>query len=229
MTQVAVCFDIDGTLLTTARAGVAALEDAAEEVCGVRPELASMKTAGLTDGEIARIVMDQCAGEPANGSIDAFLRSYERHLPGRLPLRRGRVLPGVDEILSSLGERADVLCLLLTGNTEAGAAAKLSHYELLGRFDGGAFCRGGESRESIAERARGLVAHRLGAEPAPESFLVIGDTPADVRCGKAVGARTVAVASGAYDVDALAAADPWRTFPAMPDATTFAALLVADE
>jgi phosphoglycolate phosphatase len=223
--RVALCFDIDGTLLTTARAGVIALEDAAEEVCGGRPDLAGMKTAGLTDGQIARLVIEECTGAPANGRIEAFLSTYERRLPDRLPLRRGQVLPGVEETLSGLAGRDDVVCLLLTGNTEAGAAAKLSHYGLAGYFEGGSFCRAGESRESIAARARQLVEERLGAEPTPETFFVVGDTPADVSCAKAVGARAVAVASGDYDVAALEATHPWQTVPRMPGADWFTGLL----
>jgi phosphoglycolate phosphatase-like HAD superfamily hydrolase len=215
MTEIVVCFDIDGTLLTTARAGVAALEDAAAEVCGARPDLTDMKTAGMTDGEIARAVIESCAHGPADGMIEPFLRAYAGRLPARLPERAGSVLPGVRELLTQLAGEPRVSRLLLTGNTRAGAHAKLTHYGLAGLIADGAFCRGGETREAIARRARSLAARELGADPSPKCFVVIGDTPADVRCGLAVGATTIAVASGSHGEQELADAGAGHVVAAM--------------
>jgi phosphoglycolate phosphatase len=124
------------------------------------------------------------------------------------------VMPNVREILEDLGRREDVVNLLLTGNTELGAAAKLAHYGLDGCFArGGAFCAGPGERAEIARRA---VALADGAER-----YVIGDTPADIACGDAVDARTIAVATGSYDVDSLTAEGAWRVFEQLPDPATF--------
>jgi phosphoglycolate phosphatase-like HAD superfamily hydrolase len=218
-------WDIDGTLLTTARAGVFAVEEAAREVCGAVPDFSSLKTAGLTDAEVAALAIRECDGDPSPATVSTFLRSYERHLPARLHHRRGQVLPGVLEILEELDPRPDVACFLLTGNTPAGARAKLVHYGLERFFATGAFCTEDGDRAAIARRALEVAAGELGRPVDGDEAYVIGDTPHDIRCGEAIGARTVAVASGAYSRDELEAFDPWLALHALPGPERFAELI----
>lgn len=218
-------WDIDGTLLRTARAGVFALEEAARELYGTSPPIQDMPTAGLTDAQVAALVIEAAGGEASAERVGEFLRSYEGHLPDRLHMRRGGALPGVKEILEHLAPRADVHNLLLTGNTEAGARAKLRHYELDGFFErGGAFCVGPGEREAIAHaalvEARALVGDGLD----PEHTFVIGDTPHDIRAGDAIGARTVVVA-GSHSADDLREFGPWLLLDEFPPPERFAELL----
>jgi phosphoglycolate phosphatase len=212
-------WDIDGTLLTTARAGIFALEEAAEEVLGGRVDLATMRTAGLTDAEIARGLCER-EGQPE--ACAAFLEAYTRLLPERLHWRQGRVLPNVRENLEALSARGDVVNMLLTGNVAGGAEAKLRHYGLWDFFGaGGAFSVEGDDRPSIARKARALA-----GDPPAEHIVVIGDTPHDISCGKAIGARTLAVASGpSYGLDELRACDPWLAVPELPPPPELARLL----
>jgi phosphoglycolate phosphatase len=215
-------WDIDGTLLTTARAGVFALEEAAREVCGAdEPDLAGLHTAGLTDSEVASLVIEHCGGSPDVGMVSALLRAYERHLPERLHWRRGQVLDGVEAVLRDLSARPGVSCMLLTGNTRAGARAKLAHYGLDGYFEGGAFCGDGDDRVTIARAARELA---NGSGPPPD-LVVIGDTPHDIRCGQAIGARTVALATGSHPAGELEACGAWLTLERLPEPERFAELL----
>lgn len=219
-------WDIDGTLLTTARAGVFALEAAAQEVCGVEADFQSLATSGLTDAEVAALAIRTCTGaEGPPEDLARFLRAYERHLPERLHLRRGRVLPGVIEVLDDLAARPAVHSLLLTGNTPAGARAKLAHYGLAGYFPDGAFCADGDDREGIARRALALARERATGPLCPEDIFVIGDTPHDIACGQAIGARTVAIATGQHDPRELEAAGAWLTLPRLPSPERFAELL----
>src|SRR5262249_5478213 len=141
-------------------------------------------------------------------------------LPAALHRRQGAVLPNVREVLEDLESRDDVRSILLTGNTRAGAHAKLRHYGLDRFFpDGvGAFCEGPEPRAEIARRARAL------AEGAKRLY-VIGDSPADVACGKAIDARTIAVASGTHSAGELAAAEPWLIVEQIPEPEAFRRLL----
>jgi phosphoglycolate phosphatase-like HAD superfamily hydrolase len=210
-------WDIDGTLLLTARAGVFALEEASEEVLGHRVDLATMQTAGMTDFEIAQEI---CHAEGVEDpSVPArFLAAYERLLPERLGWRKGRVLPNVRENLEALSGREDVVSMLLTGNVAGGAQAKLRHYGLWDFFGaGGAFSTEGCDRPSIARRARDLAAEHGGEVPPGERMVVIGDTPHDVRCGHAIGARTLAVATGpGYGLEALEACEPWAAVEELP-------------
>ena len=218
-------WDIDGTLLSTARAGVFALEDASREVLGVDASFAELHTAGLTDYEVAALCIRSVGRDDDTDTVTAFLRAYERGLPDRLHSRRGAVMPGVVEILEHLGGRDDVMNLLLTGNTPAGAEAKLSHYGLDSYFADGGFCVNGGGRVEIARRALALAAERIGAEPERDAVTVIGDTPADIRCGEAIGARTVAVASGAYSRDQLEELRPSIALERLPAPERVAALL----
>ena len=215
---VALFWDIDGTLLTTARAGVFSLEDALEQVSGVRVDLNGMATAGMTDYAIAEAALAG-VGHPTDEEIvQRFLEVHGRQLPEYLHRREGHVMPGVREILEDLAGREDVVNLLLTGNIEAGAIAKLAHYGLDGYFRaGGAFCVGPGERAEIARRALPLA----NGSPA----FVIGDTPADVECGKAIGARTIAVATGSYSLEKLESHEPWAGLERLPEPAEFRALL----
>jgi phosphoglycolate phosphatase-like HAD superfamily hydrolase len=218
-------WDIDGTLLTTGRAGIFALEQAARDVCGVEADLQSMPTSGLTDSQIAARVIERCGQAASPERLGAFLRAYERHLPERLGWRQGRVLPGVEEILEDVAGRPGVVSLLLTGNTRAGAAAKLAHYGLDGHLFDGGFCDDTDDRDAIARRAWKLAAEREGGEMVPERTYVVGDTPHDVACARAIGARAVAVASGGYGADDLREAGPWLLLDDLPSPERFARLL----
>jgi phosphoglycolate phosphatase-like HAD superfamily hydrolase len=223
MSTTVVCWDIDGTLLSTGRAGVLALEDAALEVFGTTVDLSEMQTAGLTDAEIASAIAQRCGGD--REQCGQFLRAYERRLPERLHCRQGRVMPGVHELLGALDGRRDVLNLLLTGNTDAGAAAKLRHYGLSSYFEHGAFCGDEDARTAIAQRAKTIAAGHLSTAVAANDLVVVGDTPHDVACGKAIGARTLGVATGNYESDDLRACDPDWVLETLPDADEFCRLV----
>ena len=218
-------WDIDGTLLSTARAGVFALEEAAREVCGTDASFSSLKTAGLTDSEVAERVIEACGGHPSPRLVTDFLRAYERHLPDRLHWRRGAVLPGVVEVLNDLARRPHVACLLLTGNTPAGARAKLSHYGIAHYFDDGVFCADGDDRNAIARRAPEVARRRADGSLESSSLFVIGDTPEDVKCAQAIGARSVAIASGQCSLEALQACGPWLSLLSLPTPQRFAEAL----
>jgi phosphoglycolate phosphatase len=216
-------WDIDGTLLTTARAGIFAWEEATEEVLGERIDMSTMQTSGLTDAEIAReLCLSRGADDPA--AAGALLAAYERLLPDRLSWRKGHVLPNVRENLEALDARADVVNMLLTGNVAGGAEAKLRHYGLWEFFaeTGGAFSVEGSDRTSIARAARA----RAGVTYDAERTYVVGDTPHDISCGKHIEARTVAVATGpSYTLAQLQACEPWLALEELPEPGEFIALL----
>lgn len=219
------CWDIDGTLLTTGRAGIFAWEDAAAEHVGHPVDLATFETAGLTDVEIAARIAERL-DLPA-GAADTLLRRYEALLPDRLHRRKGAVLPGVRPVLERLRDRVDIVSMLLTGNTEAGARAKLTHYGLMEFFEHGAFADGCRERSAIARRALDVARERLGRAAEPSGVYVIGDTPHDIACARAIGARAVAVASGNHTIEELARHDPWWLLPRLPAPDAFLARLEA--
>ncbi|HEY8259113.1 MAG TPA: HAD hydrolase-like protein [Gemmatimonadales bacterium] len=221
-----VFWDIDGTLLTTGRAGIFAWQDAFAEITGVPVDLTDFDTAGIPDHGIARRLLTQFAGvgDPEARQVSALVSRYEDLLPAALGRRAGHVLPHVREILERLDAIPGTCSLLLTGNTERGARAKLTHYALVAFFRGGGFSERDDDRAAIArtalERARafGCAAH-------PGRTYVVGDTPHDVVGGRAIGARTIAVATGRHSTGDFAATGPWRTLPELPPADEFLALL----
>jgi phosphoglycolate phosphatase-like HAD superfamily hydrolase len=152
-----------------------------------------------------------------------MVRLYENGLPEALPLKQGHVMPNVREILEHLRGRDDVRSYLLTGNTRGGARAKLTHYDLFKYFADGAFAEDTGERSTIALRALEL-ARRSGPVAADRVF-VIGDTPHDIDCANAIGAKTIAVATGGYTVDELAARAPWRIFTELPPPDQFLGLV----
>lgn len=214
--SVVLFWDIDGTLLTTARAGIHALEGAAEDVLGAEADLTGLQTSGLTDSEVVTLVIEHAGREPEPELVATLLRAYESHLPTRLHWRQGRVLDNVIESFEALAGNPRVASFLLTGNTPTGGRAKLRHYGLDRHIDAGAFCHDGDDRIAIARRARELAREALGRDPDEASMYVIGDSPNDVRCGKAIGARTIAVATGTHGIEELRACEPWMAVERLP-------------
>ena len=216
-------WDIDGTLLTTGRAGVPAWDTAVRDVTGQDFQLSSIRIAGLTDFQIAVHTFELLGLEPDEARVRRMVRKYEELLPASLPSKKGTVLPNVREILEHLRARTDVRSYLLTGNTRAGGRAKLTYYGLVDFFPDGAFAEDTGDRATIAARALELA--RRAGPIADDALFVIGDTPHDIHCADAIGARTIAVGTGGYTVDELAAHRPWRVFPELPAVNEFMKLI----
>jgi phosphoglycolate phosphatase len=216
-------WDIDGTLLTTGKAGVPAWEQAVRETTGKEFQLSSIRVPGLTDYQIAVRTFDMLGVPTTTDLVMRMVARYEELLPSTLPLKQGRVLPNVREILEALRLRPDVRSYLLTGNTRGGARAKLTHYDLFKYFPDGAFAEDQGVRASIAERAVEL-ARRTGPV-IDDRLFVIGDTPHDIEAANAIGARTVAVATGGYSIEELSAHRAWRVMAELPPPPAFLELL----
>jgi phosphoglycolate phosphatase-like HAD superfamily hydrolase len=225
MSRLLLFWDIDGTLLVTGGAGRVAWQEATSAFLGLPVDFSALPTAGLTDVEIAAGILEPHGVPRESPRVQDLVRAYEAALARALPLRSGRVLPGVHEILQHLSGQPDVTSLLLTGNTAAGAAAKLAYYGLARYFAHGAFADGAPDRPSIARKALALATELLGAPPAPDRTYVIGDTPRDVACAQAIGVRAVAVASGEYPAAALHACTPWLVLDQLPAPKSFLAHL----
>jgi phosphoglycolate phosphatase len=216
-------WDIDGTLLTTGKAGVPAWEAAVKEVTGRDFQLSSIRVPGLTDYQIAVRTFELLGVDAEEATLRRMVARYEELLPSKLPLREGRVLPNVRETLEHLRSREDVRSYLLTGNTRGGARAKLTHYDLFHFFPDGAFAEDTGERSAIATRALELA---RGAGPVGEhAVFVIGDTPHDIHCANAIAARTIAVATGGYTVEELERHHPWRVFAELPPVGDFMRLI----
>ena len=216
-------WDIDGTLLTTGKAGVPAWEAAVKAVTGRDFELSSIRVPGLTDFQIAVRTFELLGVDIDDDTLRQMVRLYEEGLPAALPQKQGHVMPNVREILEQLRPRDDVRSYLLTGNTRGGAKAKLTHYDLFKYFPDGAFAEDRGERATIATRALELA--RRSGPVAEDRIFVIGDTPHDIDCANAIGAKTIAVATGGYTIDELATHAPWRICNELPPPDQFLGLI----
>jgi phosphoglycolate phosphatase len=220
-------FDIDGTLLNTGGAGQAAMEAAIRECFGNVEPVRGISYAGRTDRGIIQDIFNYYGRDLTPQIREEFIAEYLRQLPRHLEGRSGLVLPGVAELLAHLHARDDVIVGLLTGNLLAGARIKLEHFGLADDFDFalGAFGDEHLDRDDVARAAWAAVQRKHApAVLSPERVWVIGDTPADVRCGRAIGAKVLAVATGIYSADQLAAANPDRLVTDFSDAEAVLAL-----
>jgi phosphoglycolate phosphatase-like HAD superfamily hydrolase len=213
-----VCFfDIDGTLLHSGGAGQAAMEAALLAEFGATDEPHGISTAGRTDRAIVADLMSFYGITSDEAVHERFLESYLSRLPTHLTTREGAVLPGVVELLAALDVRDDVLVGLLTGNYRLGAQAKLRHFGLDRYFRFGGYGDLHADRSDVAREALVAAKEVYGDELDLGRTWVIGDTPNDVVCGRAIGARVVAVSTGMYTSDELAASEPDYLFEDFSD------------
>ena len=204
-----VLFDIDGTLVLTGRAGVRGMNAAFQRLYGRADALDGVAIAGRTDRAIVTDVLARMRIDLDDGHIEAVREAYLEEL--RVEIRRpvthwSGVLPGVSDLLEALDQREDMTVGLLTGNFEGGAAIKLGHFDLWRRFQFGAYGDRHVDRRDLVPVAI-AAAERAGIKPAScGDVIVIGDTPFDVDCAVAHGARAIAVATGPFTREELAAA-----------------------
>jgi phosphoglycolate phosphatase len=203
-------FDIDGTLIDSGGAGLQSLKDVLQQQFGVTDDLRGVEVAGKTDtGIVHQILRKQNIAVTAENTA-AFLDRYLELLAGELPQRQGTLLPGVEELLSRLQARPQNVLALLTGNLRRGAQLKLTHYGIWDFFELGAFADDHHDRNQLGPFAQKRARERHAIDFAAGNIDVIGDTPHDIACGKAIGARTIAVTTGSFSRVQLAAHQPDR-------------------
>lgn len=222
-----ILWDIDGTLIRTNRAGIVALVRAFAAIHGTAPDIDKVEVAGRTDRWIIGRMLEQhgLAATPEN--IHAILEGYLQLLQGEIASRPGLVLPGIIELLEILHHRADVAQGLLTGNVQRGARIKLEHYRVAHYFEFGAFGDDSPLRNDLGPHAVQRARERHAIEFTADRIYVIGDTPHDIECGKVIGARTIAVATGGFSLEQLHAHAPTAAFADFSDTAAFLRLLDA--
>lgn len=201
-----VLFDIDGTLVMTGGAGSRALSRACREIAGMSDALTDVPFAGRTDWSILHDAMHRLGRALDERQLADIKARYvialaeEIQQPGRSV--KG-VLPGVRELLSALDARQDVFLGLLTGNFEQGARIKLEYFDLWRYFRCGAFGDDALDRNALVPLALQRAQACGFSAVSNDAVVVVGDTPNDVACARAVGARPVGVATGSYSVEQL--------------------------
>jgi phosphoglycolate phosphatase-like HAD superfamily hydrolase len=218
-------FDIDGTLLSSGGAGKAAMEGALESAFGAPATAGNVPFSGRTDRAITQDLFNLHGIEWCDSSWGHFLTVYLNHLPGCLARHNGKVLPGIQELLDDLASRESIALGLLTGNVRDGARLKLGHYGLFEYFGFGGFGDQHLERDDVAREALKAIRNQIDGSFDPQRIWVIGDTPLDIRCARAIGARVVAVATGLHSIDQLAGERPDIVLPDFSDSAPLISLL----
>jgi len=204
-------FDIDGTLLREGIAPKLAFARALRETFDTTGPISGFRFAGMTDPQCVAEIMRMAgiADDVIQERRDACLERYVTHL--RVEMRNhdgAKLFPGVKELLDRLCGREDVLVGLLTGNVQPGAMLKLDRFKLGDYFRFGAFGDDHEDRCELARIALEKAGRITGRPVRGDQATVIGDTPRDVACARAIGARAVIVATGLVARDELEKAKP---------------------
>jgi len=197
-------FDIDGTLVRTGGAGVKAFAKVFATEFGATDGFEKLKFAGRTDLSLVREFFNYhgIAATPEN--FDRFFERYVFWLDDILTHTGARVCEGTADFIRQLkGLPQPPVIGLLTGNIRLGAEIKLRRVELWDVFETGAFADDSEDRNQIAAIARERGARLAGKNLRGDEVLVIGDTPHDIRCGRFIGAKVLAVATGGATLEDL--------------------------
>jgi phosphoglycolate phosphatase-like HAD superfamily hydrolase len=199
-----VFFDIDGTLVHTGRAGMKAFARVFATEFGAHNGTEQMKFAGRTDVSLVREFFRIHDIEPSTANFGRFFDRYTFWLDHLIQDSAGAPCRGVLDFIDELRALPEPPLLgLLTGNIRLGAEIKLRHYDMWDLFVTGGFADDHEDRNQIAAAAFQRARRVIGNHLRPEEVVVVGDTPRDVECGKAIGARVLAVATGGATLEEL--------------------------
>jgi phosphoglycolate phosphatase-like HAD superfamily hydrolase len=218
-------WDIDGTLMRSVRNG--SYKDytipVLEEIFGTSGRLSDMRVSGMTDLQIVfeALAETDVSQDEVRAQIDRLclrLTEEARRVTGNgVPFFE--LLPGVRETLQVLHDHPRYRSALLTGNIAPMAQLKMELMGLDQYFTlPGAFGDESHIRRDLPALAAERIRKHLQIEIPPEHFIVIGDTPNDIDCGRHFGARTVAVGTGRfYSREEILACEPDAVLPDLAD------------
>jgi phosphoglycolate phosphatase len=204
MAATTVLWDIDGTLLRSGPVAPLAFLDAVAEVTGVRPTAERRDYGGRLDTEIAEMLLSAVGAEMVH--VADVLAALRRLVSERVHELRAqtRTFAGVDSLLARLAA-AGVRQTVVTGNLAAIARHKLEAGGLIPpiELDLGGFGDSAASRAAVAQVAIDRLS-AAGWQPDLGEVWIVGDTPRDLACARAVGVRCALVATGRATVGELA-------------------------
>jgi phosphoglycolate phosphatase len=217
-----VLWDVDGTLLRAGDIGAAVFDDAIEMVLGRRPP-ERIRMSGKTDPLIVREYLAMMGVGETPSLVEEILFRLGENLAAAseagILQAEGRACPGVPELLGLLAEADHVVQALLTGNIYSNAVVKVNAYGLDRWLDLAVGAYGSDSvdRNRLVPIALGRLYEARAVRLAPSDVWVVGDTPRDLACARAAGARCLLVATGRYTFDELSGLGADLTLADMSD------------
>lgn len=221
--MICLLFDLDGTLVLTGGAGMRAFDHAYKEVFRVEGDISGVSPAGKTDRailfEVCRMLIQR---DPTPEEEEEVFNRYVSYL--RIEIKRSpkfRILPGVESLLEALSKNTHCLLGLGTGNLKEGAKIKLTYAGFWDYFTFGGYGCDATDRAELLRIALRRGQDQLRDGEAFSTVYVIGDTPRDIEAGRALGARTIGVATGPYSVEQLSKAGADRFYTDLSDHQSF--------
>jgi phosphoglycolate phosphatase len=214
----AVLFDIDGTLITTGGAGARSWARAFRRLHDREADITAFSESGMTDPVVGRAVFEGVIGRaPTQPELSRLIMAYLSELPIEVADSPGyRRFDGVIRTLQHLSDGGTLLGLV-TGNIEGAARIKIDRANLNPYFPFGGYGTDSADRAELTRSAIARAETMYGTALDPATIVVVGDTPRDVQAAHAVGAVSVAVATGDYSVEQLRGAGADHTMSTFAD------------
>ena len=211
-----VLFDVDGTLIDSGGAGARSWAHAFGKLYGISADISSHSEVGETDPVVARKTFEAAVGrEPTEAELARLFAVYLLRLSEEVRTSEGyRVLEGVEDLLLLLSDAGTMLGLV-SGGMEGAARVKLSRADLNRFFVFGGYGSDSDDRAMLTRVAIDKAAMLHGHDVTVDRVFVVGDTPLDVEAARAVGAVSVAVASGRFSMEELRSAGARHALPSL--------------
>ncbi len=206
-----VLFDIDGTLLTSRGLSRRVFKEIMLRRFPHFENGFDLRYSGMTDPQIVETILDMnhYPSDKLSQQVARILTEFVDRLcseieQGALP----ELLPGVQPFIDFCLQKKNCYLGLVTGNMERSAQAKLRAVDLYEAFPVGAFGSDSKRRSDLPPIAVSRAQKYYGLQFKPEHIWIIGDSIYDVRCARAAGFRSIAVASGVTNMDELQKENP---------------------
>lgn len=213
-------WDIDGTLLVSGGAGIRAISETVKQRFNKDDFDFGETMAGRTDSYIIKKIVKQYKSKYTAADAAGFFITYNQIFSKLLKTSNGNLLTNVKKTLEYLETSKDEFTsTLLTGNCKPSGMEKVKHFGINHHFNIqlSAFGELSENREFLAEAAYQKISVQ-DPSVTPEDIIVIGDTPFDVSCAHAIGARSLIILEGKFNsLESIKAENPWKIIEKLPD------------